>query len=231
MSEDILTTIINSAVTLLVGSFAYGVYRKTKRDEKRRAAGIILLEIEEAEQQLTKLSADTPFPSYDEQVQLMGVASWEHYKHLFINDFDRNETDKISDFYARCHDYDDAATFLIQTTFENNQQELRANAQRILADYAKDYNDELDQEANESKRRELERVYIERRQRFVEIYSNTASTHMYTYAPDKPYHDARRAIQGIETSLSLTSVGIKLKRISRSQDFFKRLFQSQQKNA
>jgi len=205
-------------VTLIVGSFAYGVYRKGKRDEKRRAASVILLEIEEAEQHLTKVSVSTPFPSIDaDQVKLMPVSSWGTYKHLFINDFDRNETDKISDFYTRCEDYDQSATLKTSITFGQTQQELRTNMQRILADYAKDYNDKLETAQSEDKKAELEKVYIERRKRFVDIYGNTSETHMYTYVPVKPYNDAQNALQGLEPSLSLTSVGTKLKSISRSR--------------
>ncbi|HET6746920.1 MAG TPA: hypothetical protein VFH06_02315 [Candidatus Saccharimonadales bacterium] len=208
----------NAFVTLVVGSFAYGVYRKGKRDEKRRAASVVLLEIEEAEQHLSKVSVSTPFPSAEaDQVKLMPVSSWGIYKHLFINDFDRNETDKISDFYMRCEDYDHAATLKTNITFEQTQQELRTNMQRVLADYAKDYNDNLEAAQSDERKSELEKAYIERRKRFVDIYGNTSETHMYTYIPIKPYNDAQNALQGLEPSLSLTSVGTKLKSISRSR--------------
>lgn len=215
--NEVVVELVNAGVTLLVGTFAYGVYAKGKRDAKRRAANVILIEVEEAEQHLAKVSVENPFPAGpDVQVKLMPVSSWNQYKHLFINDFDRNETDKISDFYARCEDYDNASSRQIEVTFEGNQQELRINIQRILADYAREYNDALEAAAPEDYDT-LEKRYIERRRRFVQIYDNTASTHTYTYAPAKPYDDAKRALQGIEQSLSLTSVGTKLKSIARSR--------------
>ncbi len=214
--SDGLISILNALVTLLVGTFAYGVYRKGKRDEKRRAASVILLEIEEAEQHMARVSVETPFPSSEEQIKLMPVASLNQYKHLFISDFDRNETDKISDFYLRCEDYDKAAAFETGVTFERNQQELRTNMQRILADYAREYNDSLEKPSVDAAK--LEEAYIRRRESFVRIYGNTAATHMYTYVPVKPYNDAKRALQGMEQSLSLTSVGIKLKDICRPRN-------------
>jgi hypothetical protein len=180
-----------------------------------------LLEIEEAEQHLAKVNVTSPFPSNDaDQVKLMPVSSWPLYKHLFIHDFDRNETDKISDFYTRCEDYDKAATLKVSITFEQTQQELRTNVQRILADYAKDYNDRLETATTSQQKDDLEQTYIERRKSFVSIYGNTSETHTYTFLPGKLYSDARSALQGLESSLSLTSVGTKLKSISRSRNIF-----------
>jgi hypothetical protein len=214
------SSFLSSIVALFVGSFAYGIYLKRQRDAKQRAALVILLEIQGAEQQLTKVSVDKPFPEVDvEQVRLMPVQSWEDYKHLFTNDFDRNENDKISDFYTRCAAYDQAAELNSNIVFERSQQELRINAQRILADYAREYND-LVEKAPKSQLPKLEQAYITRRQQFIEIYANTSPTHMFTYAPIKPYNDAVRALQGLEPSLSLTSVGTKLKVMSKPQNFF-----------
>lgn len=219
--DTIAIGLLNAAVTLIVGTFAYGVYRKSKRDEKRRAASVILLEIEEAEQHLVKVSAESPFPETDEQVKLMPVASWNQYKHLFTANFDRNETDKISDFYSRCQEYDKAAAFVSEVTFEQNQQEQRINMQRILADYAREYNDKCEQPGADKDM--FEQEYIKRRENFVRVYGNTASTHMYSYVPVKPYNDAKRALQGIEQSLSLTSVGTKFKNICRQRNIFNRV--------
>ena len=219
MNES-LVGVLNTIATLVVGTFAYGVYRKGKRDEKRQAASVILLEIEEAEQRLSRVSVENPFPTGDEQIKLMPIASWNQYKHLFTNDFDRNETDKISDFYLRCEAYDKAAAFESEVTFELNQQELRINMQRVLADYAREYTDKLEMPGADSNK--LEEEYIKRRERFVKTYGNTASTHMYTYVPVKPTNDAKRALQGMEQSLSLTSVGTKLKNICRPRSLINR---------
>lgn len=181
-----------------------------------------MLEIEEAEQQATKVSIDNPFPLNDaSQIKLMPVASWNQYKDLFTDDFDARETDKISDFYTRCEEYDRAAELNATLTFQQNQQELRNNMQRVLAEYAKAYSDELENAAATDKER-LEQEYIQRRQRFLDIYGNNSPTHMYTYVPVKPFNDAKNALQDLETSLSLTSVGIKLKQAARPKGFFKR---------
>jgi len=207
-------------VTLAVGTFAYVVYQKQKHDEKQRAAAVILLEIEEAEQQLAKVDTDKPFAAVNsEDVRLMPVSSWNQYKHLFTHDFDRNETDKISDFYARCAAYDCAAALSESIIFERSQQELRINMQRVLADYAREYSDKIET-ALQADLPKLEQDYIERRRRFVEIYGNTATTHMYTYVPVKPENDAARALRSLETSLSLTSVGIKIKAIAHQNHLF-----------
>lgn len=212
-------------MTLVVGTFAYGIYRKQKRDTKQRAAEIILLEIEDAEQQLAKVSVDKPFPDLrDEQIKLMPMASWSQNKHLFMKDFDRNEIDKISDFYIRCADYDSASMQNSINSFEMSTQELRVNAQRILADYAREFNDSLEAAKDDDERQDLEQAYIKRRRQFIEIYGNTSETHMYTYVPAKPFNDAIRALQGLEQSLSLTSVGVKLKMIARPRGRLRRFW-------
>lgn len=219
------TPLFGTLTALFVGSFAYGVYRRQKQDAKQRAASVILLEIEEAEQRLAKVSLENPFASdVAEQIALMPVASWNEYKHLFVHDFDRNETDKISDFYLRCKNYDEAATMHASNVFELSVQELRSNMHRVLADFAQRYCDESLKVAPDDiqKRNSLEQQYIERRKRFIEIYGNTAETHMYTYIPVKPTNDAIRTLQGLEPSLSLTSVGSKLKSIARRRNLFGR---------
>jgi hypothetical protein len=204
-------------VTLIAASIAFGLYRKQKNDEKRDAANTILLEIEGAERQLTKVSEDKPFPNIDEEdVYLMRASSWDEFKYLFVNNFDRNEWDKITDFYRRCHDYDEAVTYH-NLNSKKNLQALRVNMQRVLANYADEYTRSIEGKTEEEFT-ELEIKYINRRQTFINIYGNTSTTHMYSYIPIKPQNDAKRALKGLETSLSLTSVGIKLKQLSQKHE-------------
>jgi len=206
-------------VALGVGIAAYRVYAKQKRDAKRDAANIILLEIEDAERQLEKVSSARPFTGGDEEdVYLMKAASWDKYKYLFVRDFDRNEWDKITTFYTKCQAYDQAVVFNKAST-EKNQQEVRANLQRVLTDHAAQYakatkvDDKDVQAVSDQAYQQLHDAYIER---LVGKDSN-----IFTYVPRQSEADAKRALSNLETSLSLTSVGIKLKAMVANKNAWK----------
>jgi len=204
-----------AVTTLAVGTFAYRVYRRQKRDDKSDAAKVMLLEIEGAEQTLQsqRINETQPFtPSGEEDLYLMPLASWGKYKYLFVRNFDRNEWDKISDFYLRCQVYDEAVRFQVSVV-KKNQEELRFNVQRILADYADKYIRSLKGKST-IQQVQLEQDYIAERKLFTDTYVNTQPTHMFTYIPVMPYNDAIRALKGLDKSISLTSIGIKLKHIA-----------------
>lgn len=214
----ILWEIINSnffiaGVTFVVGFVAYRVYAKQKRDAKRDAANIILLEIEDAERQLEKVNVDRPFTGADEDdVYLMKSASWDEYKYLFVRDFDRNEWDKITAFYTRCQAYDQSVSFNKKSR-EHNQREVRVNLQRILADHAKKYIDDglKDAATTVGENAQLRtQVYEAVREAYIELLVGDKSS-IFTYTPMQSEKEAKRALGAIETSLSLTSVGTKLK--------------------
>ncbi|HUB93219.1 MAG TPA: hypothetical protein VMB52_01835 [Verrucomicrobiae bacterium] len=82
-----------AAVTLVVGFFAIYVYRKQKRDEKMRAARIILLEVRNAEKQLKEArvrineAAKNDLQIVPERLYAMPTNSWRRLNYLFVKDF------------------------------------------------------------------------------------------------------------------------------------------------
>jgi hypothetical protein len=201
-------------VALGAATIAYRVYSKQKRDTKRDAANIVLLEIENAEQQSEKVSFDKPFTDInDEDVFLMPVASWDKYKYLFVRDFDRNEWDKITNFYRKCHSYDQSVVFH-NASLDHNMKQLRVNVQRELAEYASEYASKY-AGANETDKETVKQEYIRKRNNFTDLYTGSEKIDpiIFTYIPTKAFIDAKRALSNLETSLSLTSVGIKLKKL------------------
>jgi hypothetical protein len=209
-------------VALVVGFAAYRVYAKQKRDTKRDAANIILMEIENAERQLEKVNPDKPFAGPDgEDTFLMPSASWDKTKYLFGRDFDRNEWDKINGFYTKCLLYDEAVR-LNNNYFDKNQQELRVNLQHSLADYARTHAESLKITEPEDIAA-LEKEYADKRKQYTDtMVGNTDIDHMFMYMPVKAENDAKRALKNLETSLSLTSVGIKLKKLADKNTVFSR---------
>lgn len=88
--------------TLLVGSFAIGIYIKQKGDYKRDVALLIRQEIIHAEQHVANAQSFSQEPgSYPLSVKLLPTNSWYKNIHLFINDFEQPQIDAISRFYAQ----------------------------------------------------------------------------------------------------------------------------------
>ncbi len=210
-------------VALGVGVAAYSVYRRRRRDVKRDAANVILLEIESAEQQLQAVNqtqAQLP-DTLPETIFLMKNSSWEKYRYHFVRDFDRNEWDKITDFYDKCRRYDEAVVYN-NSLFKANHRNWASNLYRVLAEYAREHADKM-VEAKDNDKPALEDAYINRRKTLIETYTNVDEKHTYFHNPIKPVNDAKAVLSTIETNLSLTSVGIKLKRLAAIRSLAQRL--------
>ncbi len=104
---EIVIAIFNSnffiaIVTLAVGGFAIGLYKKQKNDYKRDVALLILQEIRYAEQQVRSSRAFSPnAEDYPLSIKLLPTNSWYKNIHLFMGDFEQQQIDAISRFYAQ----------------------------------------------------------------------------------------------------------------------------------
>jgi len=87
-----------SLVTLIVGSIAFYLYGKQRKDRKRDAARLILQEIRYAEQKIRKYREVQSYKLYD---KLLPTNSWNDNIHLFIKELKEVQIDLISDFYAK----------------------------------------------------------------------------------------------------------------------------------
>jgi len=166
--------------TFAAGYIALRVYQKQKNDEKRNAANVIVLEIEGAEEGLRKVSVDRPFTGNDEaDTVLMKTTSWDKYKHLFVADFlqDRNEWNKIADFYTQCGEYDTAVVGQNEMTDFNTQQMI-ANQQQVLAKYAEEYSIQLSNAKTEKEKTKFGNEYIARRTQFIGDYTGGVEGHI-----------------------------------------------------
>lgn len=206
---------ISAATTLVVGLIAYAVYLRQKRDFKRDGASILLIEIENAERQLRIILAAPGSPTTLPSVLTMPNNSWDKYKYLFVKDLDQNEWDAITEFYSRCERYDKAVSYN-DSFFADDVMELRKNAHAVIAQIAKDHayahEGKSTDEVVSKKDRKTAEKYVNIRANFETIYNNNK----YLYSPTKPLNDATDALKSVELSLSLSSAGTKLKRISKS---------------
>ncbi len=208
-------------VALIVGVAAYRVYYKQKRDEKRNAANILILEIQSAEDGLTRLTLEKPILEIsDADVFLMRVASWDNYKHLFVKDFkDINEFNKITDFYNKCKEYDDAVR-LRNASFFHNQKVLRANTHAALRKCLEDYVKVIDGEEDQAILDELYKKYLVKRQLILDmLVTGNKGPGIFTYIPNQPDLAAKRVLGSIDRNLSTSTPGEVLKVVAKSKGF------------
>jgi hypothetical protein len=214
-----------ATVTLIVGFSAFGIYKKKNRDTKRDAASVILLEIESAEQQLQLINQTQTAGSLAENIFLMKNSSWDKYRYYFVRDFRRNEWDKITDFYNSCSQYDDAVSFN-KNYFGTNVNHVQSQIMRVMADYANEYIEEVTKAKTQDEKDDLKKEYDAKKSRFINSYgvieNGEGFVGPYFYGPQKPALAAQKILSTIETSLSLTSVGLKLRSMSANKSIWKR---------
>jgi hypothetical protein len=213
-------------VTLVVGTVAFRIYNKQKVDAKRDAANVILLEIQSAEQQLQIITQNQTPGALAENFYLMKNSSWDKYRYHFVRDFDRNEWDKITDFYNKCLEYD-TATESFNSSWGSNVKNAQAHVLRILADYAQAFVNDLGGAKTAEKKDAIRKKYEAKKAEFISSYGVIQNDQNfdapYFYNPQKPVIQAKAVLDTIETSLSLTSVGVKLKNMATNPNEWNRL--------
>lgn len=97
---------LNSIVTLLVGSIALIVYWLAKRNEKRNAATIIVMDIRHAESVVVSI-LEKGFVDKDTK-DVLSENNWNKYKHLFASDFSQDDFVAFNRFFESCAEMSDA---------------------------------------------------------------------------------------------------------------------------
>jgi len=190
----------------LTGYIAYLIYKQQKSDYKKSAATSILLEIQNAERVISKVRETLRNGLLEIDNIVMRSNSWDKYKYLFSRDFDPDEWEAISRFYNKSQLLDEAIKYN-NISFKNDVEEIRANKQRILADYAK----ELIEEASGSQNlnaEELKNKFEQKVNVFDQVYMNKQIS--FAYKPQKPLNDAKIYLEDLNT-LTTTTIGQKLK--------------------
>jgi hypothetical protein len=194
-------------VTLGAGSIAYVLYKKNKKDGKKDAANIVLLEIQNAERLLEvakeRMRKDNVV---EDNAYVMPTESWSKYKYMFVRDFDRDEWDSIGMFFERCRLYDEAVAHK-SASFKKNEAQIRTNMQRVTSDYLKELVD--DPPVTNSKRQKI----VDKIDNFQNEYINLRQD-LNQYTPIKPTTDAKVQLDGINENISQTSIGTKFKELA-----------------
>lgn len=179
-------------ITLLVGSFAIGLYITQKRDYKRDSASIILMEIRHAEQVIDRMKASGIEISNATHI-LLPTNNWAKYNYLFIKDLDRDELDLINNFYNQCSVIDNA---LSQMSISKQLEQKGSYIHNILVLIAKDAISKAD--------------FDNKKNNFLELIQKET----YVFRPNAPI---TTIIQGLNSLAGITTstAGNKLKKIAR----------------
>jgi len=211
--EFLDSNLLQTLVTLLVGYVAYLVYQKQRKDLKKDAATNILLEIQNAEKAIGKVRDSVRNGRLEIDYTIIQNDAWKQYQHLFTREFDKDEWEAISEFFNKSKLLDEAIRYN-HLAFGNDVEQIRANKQRILADFAKDLinksiekiplgQDEIAKLINEfeNKIKAFDQTYMGKQGEFA-------------YSPMKPINDAKIYLEDLRP-LSTTTVGSKLKDLAK----------------
>lgn len=197
-----IAAVASPIVTIVVGLFAFIIYRKQKHDNRKSAANIVLLEIQHIEKAV-KRTRDALYSDNINNIELDIVRDdvWSKYGHLFTNSLDNDEWELTSNFFQDAKLLDEAVK-KSRESFNEDVAQIRVNKQRVIADLAKNIvNDPTE---------ELIKLFSTQAAAFDKLYMSAQEQHLYT--PMKYTTDARHYCENLG-NISSTSVGIKLKKI------------------
>jgi hypothetical protein len=218
-----METYLGPVVTLVVGFVALLIYQKQKRDHKKDAANILIIEIEGAERQLQTLKEGGAPKTLKEGQYLMPSSSWSKYRHLFARDFTSREWDILTNFYNRCQEFDDAVRYN-STFFRPAGEAYRTSINRVLAEAAIEIAKDSEKDPEEDSQKKLDaadKKYLDRIARAIKLYMEPKN--LYTYDPQKPINDAVTALGSMESTISTSTIGVKLRKIAK-QSLLQRIF-------
>lgn len=222
-----------SIIAIITALGVFIIYSLRRRDYKKDAANIILLEIKNAERNLEEArksfeagkTQNTKAITFPEKLRLMPTESWTKYKYLFVRDLQSEQWDEVSKFYDNCKNFDESVE-LKDGSFNHNAAEIRVNIHRIVADYAIELANRLDANVTDDLTIEKNNQAILEE---IKVKKNAAvnaviSTLVEIYGPDKPFNDAAYFFSLLPRSIINTPTGEHLKSLADRRNI--RIFRS-----
>lgn len=198
--ENQVPSIFSAFATLLVGLYAFTLYKKQKDDLKKDAANILLLELQNAEKvlklaqrSLEKSPAELPYDSVS-----MPTESWSKNKYLFVTDFNNNQWEAISNFYNACALFDESVK-TNASYFQKNEEQIRVNIQQRSAELSKEYGGKIDKVETTDEKSKLKAELRAKIEESTDLYLSGVSE----YRPLKPINDAKLCVETIKLNISL----------------------------
>lgn len=189
---DIFNTPFFSGIsTIITGLIALSVYNMQKRDEKIRAARILLLEISDCESLLDSLKNQGV--NLVNTRKIISTNSWENYKHLFALDLDDRDLKLIDNFYQQCN----LLNFELEEAY-NLPNHTREKARIMIERHANFSENSINKDDYDNKKRSLD------------FFEKDA----YWYQANAPKENLLKRIQMIQ-NITSTSAVEKIKKISK----------------
>ncbi|CDT34653.1 hypothetical protein VCR14J2_300173 [Vibrio coralliirubri] len=121
--------ILNSVVTLLVGSVALVIYWLNKKNEKASAATIVVMDIRHAESVVQSILERNQIDITTKDV--LSENNWSKYKHLFANDFSQDDFAAFNRFFESCVEMSDARMRLREVFYTSINAKAQVLQERI----------------------------------------------------------------------------------------------------
>lgn len=211
-------SLLQPSVTILVGFAGYAVYQIGKRDKKRDAAKVILLEVQGAERKLKNLKKRLDEATLPHDTKILPSNGWLESRHIFINNLDADEWDEINEFYDVCGLIDQLIEHQ-NSFFWNDVEEMRANKQRVAADYTKNEIDDTIKGIKDGQPIPKAEDTLKNIANKIDAFNESFEKTTRTYSPERAVSDAIKYSNRISVNLSRSSTGIKLKNIAYKRRF------------
>lgn len=153
------SNLFQTITILVVGLFVFIIYKINIRDEKSRAATILIMEIREIERTLKKLLEVVSSGNYYSSAPIIKENSWEKYKFIFIKYLDQDEYSLISEFYSTVCRIEEERLILIKQIIISFETKCKALHESIV-DTAKQNYDISSEEFLTIAKKIAEKVYV-----------------------------------------------------------------------
>lgn len=181
---------LNSIITLITGLLAWLIYLYKKRAEKKEIVTILLNEIRTAEKEISKLQKSNLVTDY---TFILPSNHWNNSQHLFTNNFDSDEMDKISEFFIACN------------LAEKSLKSIKSNVDIAITQKSRTIQDKLLELISNS---DNEASYKIEKEKIIKKYEAES----YFFEPSDPKNKLVNHLANIDQLLT-SSIGIKLKNI------------------
>jgi len=120
------SNLLQTITILVVGAFVFIIYLINKKEERNRAATILIMEIRGIEEALKKLREVQSNMNFYPSDPIIRENNWEKYKFLFIKNLDQDEYSLISEFYSTACRIEEERSILIRQIIMSFETKCRA---------------------------------------------------------------------------------------------------------
>jgi len=202
------SNLLLALVTLLAAFVALRIYSKQHRDEKSNAAQSVFSEVASAENKLKEIRERffaIANPSLESN-KVLSAENWTKYKYLFIKDLTPDEWNVVENFYNNCVAYD-RAVLENNSYFNHDVKHIFGSLDKYYYEIVKTFH--ATKPKNDKMPKKLSDDLAQFQTRFLQNHN------AIDYRPQKPINDARVALVALDTNVTLSSAGQKIKKIAK----------------